>query len=371
MKFLDDKQTAILKIIHQSTYLMDEIQNAAPSVPEENKGCINCGHPVVVKGFPNALCESCRNSFIKHPIPKGIKIFAAAIAIIFLFSMYKIPKDILLGIHLDKGNTALEEKRYITAQNELQIVVDKLPENLEAESNLLIASFYNEDFKTYSNIFKGIADRNYEDLDLYKRVETVLTEVNNYFPTDSFAIVLKHYNNDATAIPDTVLKNYIKLYQNEPYPILILANRLIDKKNYGAADTVTARILVTNPWHIPALGMMAVVKREENKLEESISYCDKILAINKESTFAMSCKVRTYLKEKRDADAMALALKCNKMDEHNYHAVGSLILAYHFTNKIKERDTLINKMDQLKDSNITMSLQYVKDIISGKESFRN
>jgi tetratricopeptide (TPR) repeat protein len=350
---------------------MDEIQNTSSSVPEENKGCINCGHPVVVKGFPNALCESCRDSFIKHPIPKGIKIFAAAIAIVFLFSIYKIPKDILLGIHLDKGNTALEERKYITAQKELQIAVDKLPGNLEAESNLLIASFYNEDFKTYANIFKRIADRNYEDQDLYTRVETVVAEVNNYFPSDSFTVVLKQYNDDATAIPDTVLKNYIKLYQNDLYPVLILANRLIDKKMYEAADSETVRILVTNPTHIPALGMMAVVKREEHKLEESISYCDKILAINKENVFAMSCKVRTYLKEKRDAEAMALALKCNKMDEHNYHAVGSLILAYHFTNKIKERDALINQMDQLKDSSITMSLQYVRDILSGKESFRN
>ena len=66
---------------------MEEIQGT-----ENNAGgCINCGHPVIVKGYPNALCESCRNNYIKFPIPKGIKIFAIGIGLIFLFSIYKIP----------------------------------------------------------------------------------------------------------------------------------------------------------------------------------------------------------------------------------------------------------------------------------------
>jgi tetratricopeptide (TPR) repeat protein len=350
---------------------MNEIQNAATPAPEENKGCINCGHPVVVKGFPNALCESCRDNLIKYPIPKGIKIFAAAIAVVFLFSMYKIPKDIMLGIHLDKGNTAIEEKKYLTAQKELEKVVDKIPGNLEAESNLLIAAFYNEDFKTYSKIFTRLTGKNFEDESLYKRVENVTTEVNTYFPSDSFANILKRYDNDASKIPDTTLKNYIKAFQEDPYPAMLLANRLLDAKLYAAADSVTSKILITNPAHIPALGMMAVLKREENKPDESIMYCDKLLAMNKESVYAMSSKARTYLKEKRDAEALSLALKCHQMDENNYHAAGSLVLAYHFTNKIKERDALLNKIDQLKDSIPALSIQYVKDIVSGKESFRN
>jgi tetratricopeptide (TPR) repeat protein len=346
---------------------MEEIQGT-----ENNAGgCINCGHPVVVKGYPNALCESCRNSYIKFPIPKGVKLFAIGIGLIFLFSIYKIPKDIGLGIHLDKGNTALEDKRYLTAEKELQKVVDKVPDDLEVQSNLFIASFYNEDFATFSKMFAQLNGRKYEDMELYNRVDAVMKESEMYYPNDSFVALQQRYNNNVSQIPDAVLKTYIAGNKDQTYPLLALASRLFDSKSYVAADSVLTAILSTEPEHIPALNMMAALKREENQPAASIAYCDKLLAINKESVYAFSAKSRTLLKQKKDAEAMALALKCHGMDETNYHATGSLALAYHFNNKVKEQNDLLNKMALAKDSASVLMLQYVKDVISGKENFRN
>lgn len=347
---------------------MEEIQQPATT---GSSGCINCNNPVIVKGYPNALCESCRENFIKFPIPKSIILFAAAIGIIFLFSIYKIPKDILLGIHLDKGNTALLQKRYLTAQKELQKVVDKVPDNIEAKSNLLIAAFYNEDFTTFSKMFAQLTGKNYDDMELYNRVDNTVKEADNYFPNDSFISLQHRYNDDATKIPDTVLKNYISQNRGELYPAMLLANRLLDAKALDAADSVINNILMVNPSHIPALAMMAVLKREEDKTDESLAYCDKVLAINKESVYALSAKARTYMKQKKDAEALSLALSCHQMDENNYYATGTLILAYHFTNKLKERDGLLNTMSLLKDSASVQTMQYVRDVISGKEIFRN
>jgi hypothetical protein len=46
-----------------------------------------------------------------------------------------------------------------------------------------------------------------------------------------------------------------------------------------------------------------------------------------------------------------------------------MALAYHFKNDVKERDAVISRLS--KDSSATGILTYVKDVISGKESFRN
>jgi tetratricopeptide (TPR) repeat protein len=276
-----------------------------------------------------------------------------------------------LGIHLDKGNTALENKKYLTAQKELQKVVDKVPGNLEVESNLLIASFYNEDFATFSKVFSQLNGKKYEDMELYNRVDAVMKESEMYYPNDSFIVLQQRYNNNVAQIPDLVLRKYIADNKDQTYPLLALASRLFDAKSYTAADSVLSAMLLAKPGHIPALNMMAALKREENQPAESIACCDRLLAINKESVYAYSAKSRTLLKQKKDAEAMALALTCHQMDENNYHGLGSLALAYHFNNKTKEQNDILNKMAMAKDSASVLMLQYVKDVISGKENFRN
>lgn len=336
-----------------------------------SNGCISCGNLAVVKGFPNALCESCREGYIKYPIPKGIKFFALGISLIFLFSVYKIPKNILLGIHLDKGNTALEQKKYRTAQKELQLVADKIPEDIEVQSNLLIASFYNQDFVTMNNMYSLLEGKRYEDMALYNQVNDVINKTAEYYPGDSMTAIAHRYDDDFTKIPVPVIRKFIEENKDDPYPQILLANKLFTEKSYTEADSILKNLLLADPQNIPALNLMAVLKREMGNPDESINYCDKVLAINKESVLGLSSKSRTYLKQKKDAEATALALRSYNLDDHNYHAAGSLILAYHFTNKIKERDDLLHKMTALKDSASAEMLQYVRDIIDGKEFFRN
>ena len=350
---------------------MEDLQKIENTGPAASTGCIACGSIAVLKGYPNDLCESCRENYTRLSIPKGIIIFGVAIGLIFLFSIYKIPKNILLGIHLDKGQTAIQEKRYLTAQRELQKVAGKMPTDLEVQSDLLIASFYNEDYETLAKTAALVSGKNYEDAELFSKVDGIMKQAGNYFLSDSLTAMLGNYNNDLSKVPDKALKEYIDKNKDELYPKTELANRLFDAKSYTAADSVLSNILFADPGYLPALDMMTSVKRIEEKPDESIMYCDKILALNKESVYAMASKVRTLLKQKKDAEAMDLALKCYHLDENNTYSAGSLVLAYHFTNKTKERDDLLNKTASKKDSSAIVVMQYIKDVISGKETFRN
>lgn len=348
-------------------------ENITPDIinaPKEN-GCINCGSIAVLKGYPNALCETCRENFIKHPIPPWIKLFAAGIGLIFLFSLYKIPKDIGLGVHLEKGRTAFSEKKYLTAQKELARVVKQVPDNEEAEGYLLMAAFYNQDFETMQKAFENLKGKQIDDEDLFREVNNVLQKSDEYFGDDSLNSLLHKYNDDFSKIPDKVVMQFIDSNQVDIYVMTGYASRLNEQSKYAASDSLLQKALGITPDYLPALEVMASTKRMENQLDESINYCNKILSINKESVYALASKSRTLLKQKKDEEALSTAKNALLLNETDAYSMSSLLLVYHFTNKSKEKEALMNKLSLLKDTASIETFQYAKDVMSGKEPFRN
>jgi len=121
---------------------------------ENTGGCVSCGNPAVLKGYPTALCGECREKFIKFPVPKWLWAFAGALGIVLLFALSQLPRNIFTGIALEKGKKAENLHRFSTAQKEFEKVVAKEPAYIEAQGHLMKAAFYNLDFKTFGTSFK-------------------------------------------------------------------------------------------------------------------------------------------------------------------------------------------------------------------------
>src|ERR1700733_11280666 len=103
------------------------MENTAPTKQPAQLGesCANCGNPAILKEYPSKLCSECRDKFIRFPVPKWLWIFAAALGVILLFSLFTLPKNISTGIALEKGKKAEKQHSYLTAQKEFEKVVDK------------------------------------------------------------------------------------------------------------------------------------------------------------------------------------------------------------------------------------------------------
>src|SRR5439155_25895657 len=116
------------------------------------------------------------------------------------------------------------------------------------------------------------------------------------------------------------------------------------------------------------LYMKTSVKRELDQFDSAHYYCDRILSLNKESSYGMASKARTYLMQKKDQEGLRWALKSNEPDRMEPYSLATLALAYHFNNKPGERDKLVEASK--KDSTQAAYMQYVIDIMQGKEKFR-
>lgn len=332
--------------------------------------CANCGCTLHFRPAKTPLCEDCRNLFIKYPIPNWIKGFSVLIVAILIFSLFSLSKNLLTGIHYNRGLIAAKQKNFLTAEKEFSEVVKKEPGYKEAQSRLLVASFYNNDLQAMNNAFEKIKDEEFDQKDdLFNEVELILSKAVNYIPKDSFIAVMQKHNTQLDSIPEAEYLSYLGKNNADLFATTAYAGLLQDGKRYRESDSILSTILAVDPEYSRAISLKIPGKREQNQIDSAYYYIDQLLKINHEDIYALSAKVKVLLKEKKDEEALQLAKECLRMDNKNVYALGSMALAYHFKNDVKNRDAVINTLS--KDSAAAGILTYVKDVISGKETFRN
>jgi tetratricopeptide (TPR) repeat protein len=336
---------------------------------ETLSNCANCGQPAMDGDHATPLCSDCRESFTRLHIPVWIRIFAGGIAVILLFSLFTLPRSISLGIHLEKGERAIKAKKFNTAVKELSKVLEKVPSNIEARGNLLIAAFYNQDFILLDSMYKKLEDVNIEDKDLYGEIEKVMLKANEYHGTDDFDTLAKVYG-DEVHIPDTALSHYLQTHSDDCFAAFSYASLLYDRKDYHRCDSLLELALQIDHEYIPALMLAVNVHRDEGDLDGAMTYTDRVLAINHESVWGLSAKARTLLRQKKFKPGLDVALKLYDMDRQSPYAISTLILAYHFNGHTGERDALIKKAQSVSlDPTAKDNLQYALDVINNKEKF--
>ena len=288
--------------------------------------------------------------------------------LVLAFSLFSFSKNLQAGIHYKKGLNALQNKNFLTAQKEFQKVVDKEPGYLKAQCQLMIAAYHNQDLQKVADIYLFNKNEKIEDEDLYGETTDVLQKTALYYRSDSFDVIWQKYES-SEKMPEAVLRKYISAHDDEIYPLATYAGKLYDKESYSEADSVLDRVLsISSDFHAGVV-MKISTKRELGQFDSAYFYINKLLAENHQDLAALSSKVRLLLKQKKDEQALALGKYCLELGPSDASVLSSLALVYHYKHDFKNRDAIVTKADN--DSNLAPSFIYVKDVISGKENFRN
>ncbi|MFB9842659.1 tetratricopeptide repeat protein [Mucilaginibacter ginsenosidivorans] len=334
--------------------------------PDEKPACIACGNPEILEGYPNKLCAECRDKLIKFPIPVWVKLFGAAIAVLSLMSLFWSGGDFGAALALKRAEHAEENKNYLTEKHELEKAEKTVPNSIGILSHLAIADFYNLEYASMDSVLKKIQNRTFEDTALLGKVNDLLENVKSYYPSASFDTAFSAYKK--SVIPDSALERYVDKSPGDTYAMYLLASSYSDKEQYGKTDTAVSKILAIDPNFMPAICMKCMVKRELSQFDSSFYYCDKLLAINHQSTYAMSAKARTFIKSGKNAEGLKLAKQVDDLSKDDPYNVTTLAIAYHFNKDYKKRDQLIKQAE--KDSASNSYMKYAKDIFSGKIKYQ-
>ena len=332
--------------------------------------CVNCEARAAVPGYSTNLCEECRKLYIKYPIPLWIKLFAGGVCLVILISLFTFPDNLSVAIHLSRGKKAADNNRYVTVRNELQKVINKHPEHVEARAYLMLAAFYNEDYDAFLGYQKELAGVELDNAQLLNRIVDAQQTIEAYYADDSLLLLRKQYDSANASLPDSVLAQFI---QRNPYNYSALfnyANRLYEGEKYTACDSVLIQLLEKDDTHIPALQLMAHAKRQVKDYNAAIKYCERVLEINKESAYTYGMLARIYFQQRRDREGLDMAYKGMSIDKQFPYVRATMALAYHFTHQFDKRDELVKDAKASKDSLSHYYFDYVNDVINNKEQFR-
>ena len=284
--------------------------------------------------------------------------------------LFTLSDNFSLGIAYEKGIKAEKNHKYITAQREFTKLANKVPNYIEGQGHLMIAAFYNGDMEVFIKAMDQLNNKPIEDKKLLEELNGLVDRASIYFGTDSFLQFTIKYDSVSVESRDSAIVNYIQEHKTEMYPRVWYTSILMDKNNYPACRQYLEEILEFDKNSIHILMRMATVQRELGNYDSSIHYCERILALNKEANFAMASKARTYLKMKKDKEALKLAEEaCKQNIEKDGYSLATLALAYHFNNEIEKRDAVIN--ENKNDTALKYYMQIAVDIINKKETFRD
>lgn len=347
---------------------MEETQQPQDTGSTGSKGCVNCGSSFVVDKYPTRLCSECRTLFIKYPIPLPIRLFAIGVGLVLVFALFSLPGNLSLGIHLEKAKQYEHKNQYASAQQEYSNIVKQLPGSVNAYAHLLIAAFYNLDFKTVMSANEQVAGKNIEGDGLLFQLNNIADKMEGYFPDSAMDNMLSKYEGTEHDIPDSAYINYLKEYPYNRYSLFALATRYYKRKDWAGCDSLTQKILKTDNEHMLALRMLATVKREQGLFDESIKNCEQIIKLNSEAGYAYASMARTCLKWNKMAKGLQLAEKSMALDKEDPYNKVTLALAWHFNKQTGKRDEVLKEMRSNADSSMLEAVQYVMDVINNKET---
>jgi tetratricopeptide (TPR) repeat protein len=333
--------------------------------------CIGCKSPDILQGYPNRLCAECRESYIKYPIPSWIKAFGAAIALLVVFSSINVYKNLIVGIHYERGVKAENGKRYLTAQKEFEKSLTKLPDNADARAHLLIAAFHNQDFLTLAKCSELLEGKTFEDQELFQKAELIFSLAPKYFPDDSLRTFSEKYGQVKDGIPEAALQEYYAKHPDDFTAALQYAALLMNEKQFDKADTICEGLLKNDAEYTPALMLLSASKRYQHDAQGALTFIDRLLEINKEDIYALSSKARVMVMLKKDKEALELALQAKHLAEIDPFNIATLAIVYHYNHNVTERDKLIAMAKSSKDSTMTTYFSYAMDIINNKEKLRD
>lgn len=333
-----------------------------------SKGCMNCGHPIIEAGYPNPLCSDCRQQFIKYPIPLYVKLFAAAIALVMLYSITKLPHNFSTIVHFERGLQSEKRHDFTTARQEFDKALGNIPDLMKAKCHLMIAAYEEMDFRTVYLLSNELNGKEIEDQELLDKMTRAVKGVNSYLPADSFVKIMERYGS-VDSIPVQVYMDYIAAFPDETFPRVRLSTLFWEKGSYSISDSMLNDVLRLDKELKTVYSAKAGVKRMLNQYDSAIWYCDQILRMNRQSVLGLSSKARVLLRMKKDKEGLEMALQSQSISNDDPFGLATLALAYHFNNNFSARDQLVRSAAT--DSTLLPYFVYVQDIIQGKEKFRD
>lgn len=341
---------------------MEELQTQI--IENDNSGCIECGHSIVLEGYPNKLCAECRQKYIKFPIPLWVKGFGIGVLVLVIISF--VLNNRIYQIHrlMNKGDKLVSDQKYYSASSYFQKAIKRDSNNVKAHAMNMLCNYYNGKDQDMIADYMWLIDRNLKDDDVPKETLIIPNIIMETYPYDSLGFELVRID----SMHEVKLMSLEKYFATHPANNVkyYLANEYFDADLFTKCDTLLNELLEDNPSNISYQSLKVALLRRQGKFEEANKICDHLLKDNKESyvAYVMKAKIATasnHLKEAYRLIDRAAEFHSSPEDDITFLAVKLQLL--NKENKVNEYQKLLEDV-KIKFKDSPAELEYLQSAIS-------
>jgi tetratricopeptide (TPR) repeat protein len=348
------------------------LENQIEQGTVEDSLCWNCKTNNYIEDNPNKICTGCRESFIKYPIPKWIWGFAGGILLIMIIGAFRMPAYVQAGLRISRADKFIGEKRFVSAQRELEKVLAVFPDNKNANGSMVVAASYNMDFEALRNAYDKIQYLEFDDKELLSAINEASVFIAQTIPKDT-TLVRRIYavKDDPEQLKIIFTTMDSTADQDANCAGVLISNYLFDLKEYDKCDEILKRVIELEPNFYGALSLQAALKRNTGDYDGAMAVCHKTLLLNKEDIGTLSQMARIELKRKNDKGAAKYAKQAMDLDPANIMAMEAQSMVDFYAGRISESKKLLSniKKQETKDGDDIVSTR-LSAIINKSETYR-
>lgn len=312
--------------------------------------CKNCGAYVSFGPAPEeiVLCETCRTKLYRYPIPKWLIAIGIFVLCIVIYQFYHaFPSGLDYRRTVYQAEHAFQDHQYMTSMIKYESIQKVNNLSSEDHARLFIAYVKNYEYDKAGTLFnESLAGLSIDDNVLYEAVDESISTLDDvYDVSEEFNNIYSDlyelsFNEKIKGLEDFLINN-----PNEYYAYDMLSTAYFEIGDYDRSLYALEKAKEIKPRLANMINIsMAGTYRQLGKFDEAYASLDEALQENSEDIIAICSVARTKLKEKKYEEALNLLLKTDStIVINNTYYDESLALAYHFNNRVQERDQLIQK----------------------------
>ncbi len=345
-----------------------------------NPVCKSCQVVPALPDSPSQLCATCRQEFVKYPVPKWVQASGAVLVLLLIIGIVRVAPMLQLALDLSRAQKAIAAHKYITAQNELKNIVAQRPDFIEAKYLFFIAACYNQERDLAQGFFKEFDGVRLDlDDDIQSKAQDAAIFVNSIIMFDTsvddsidaaalvssgrllrlFEVVdTSHFTADGG---DTLGR------RERLNSLFCIAHKMFDLKFYDETRDMAKRILRYDPGHYNTIGLLATLNTRLKRYDEAIANCNQQLAINCEDIYFLAMKARLEVKKRDGKNAALHADEAYRLAPKNPYALEAKAVLAWFNTKPPEAERFLGLLKAVEDDSEKVIYQRAARVINGSD----
>lgn len=341
------------------------------SNPYDGIPCENCGQPYQPEEGKIRVCNTCRETFIKYPIPKKVIIpLIITLCIVALMMCFHFPDSINAGVYYERANQAMKEKRFIDAERLLEKAHSLIPHSPSIMSNLAICCHMNLHLDRELELLNEMYEKkmNYSD----QKLADIVDQINIFFDIpEEFGLNFEQIMAMEEEQRLLTLQEYSKKFPDSLYIKYALANALYGKGQYDDSEALLKQVLQKIPEYIPVGTSLAAIERERGNFEASEKKLLEQLELNRQSTFVLSSFSRLELKRFNDKKSLEYMETAYALEPESIDVLIDLARSYYYNQMDQNLSKLMETIQNHPEAGDHQAdIQELKDIIEGTVQWR-